>query len=125
MGGGGAQTSRRPSHPLSHMLSTLHPFLSPCQIAIERAVQQHRGDKDAALDAAIVSVGALFAKKVAGRVSTEVDPRAADDADALVRKGKAIAAAYKDLGVGPDKFLLRIPGEREREREGGGGEGGG
>lgn len=42
-------------------------------------------------------------------MSTEVDPRAADDADALVAKGKALAAAYKDLGVSPDKFLLRIP----------------
>jgi transaldolase len=82
---------------------------SPFQIAIERAVQQHRANPDAALDAAIVSVGALFAKKVAGRVSTEVDPRAADDADALVKKGKALAAAYADLGISPDKFLLRIP----------------
>ena len=41
------------------------------------------------MEAATVSVGALFAKRVAGRVSTEVDPRLADDEAGLVAKGKA------------------------------------
>ena len=79
------------------------------QIAIERAVQQHKGNPSAALDAATVSVGALFAKRVSGRVSTEVDPRLADDEAGLVAKGKALAAEYASLGVKPDKFLLRLP----------------
>jgi len=102
----GRPSTLRPPHPHALLPSSL---THTNQIAIERAVQQHKGDPSAALEAATVSVGALFAKRVAGRVSTEVDPRLADDEAGLVAKGKAIAAAYATLGVKPDKFLLRIP----------------
>jgi transaldolase len=98
------------THTLSHKHPSSHQTHNNTQIAIERAVQKHRGDPGAALDAATVGVGALFAKKVSGRVSTEVDPRLAHDTEALVSKAQALAAAYKELGVDvPSKILFRIP----------------
>lgn len=65
--------------------------------------------KACVFDKALVNVGALFAKKVSGRVSTEVDSRCARDADALVARGQGLVAAYKEMGVPLDKVLLRLP----------------
>ena len=60
-------------------------------------------------DKALVNVGALFAAKVTGRVSTEVDARCARDAAALVARGRGLVAEYESMGVSKDKVLLRLP----------------
>jgi transaldolase len=92
------------------------PTSPPHQTAIERAVSYNKcasltGDarKACVFDKALVNVGALFAAKVGGRVSTEVDSRCARDAGALVSRGQGLVAAYKEMGVPLDKVLLRLP----------------
>ena len=75
------------------------PSPPPPQTAIERAVVYHpctslTGPERAAcqFDKALANVGALFAKQVDGRVSTEVDPRLAHD------EGEGVVVV--GLGVG-------------------------
>lgn len=65
------------------------------------------------LDKALANVGALLAARVEGRVSTEVDPRCANDEEAIVNRGKHLMALYADLGVPADRVILRIPGTWE------------
>lgn len=67
-------------------LSQNFPF-GALQVAIERALQFdvcqafETGEEKLAceMDKALVNLGSLFAKQVAGRVSTEIDPRVAHD----------------------------------------------
>ncbi|KAK9823006.1 hypothetical protein WJX81_005539 [Elliptochloris bilobata] len=61
------------------------------------------------LDKATVNVGALFAQKVAGRVSTEVDPRLAYNTGAIVERAEGLLALYEEMGVPGDRVLVRIP----------------
>ena len=73
-----------PHHTTCHSVCGLQP-----QVAVERAVVYDKcaglsgADKEACqLDKALVNVAAIFAQQVEGRVSTEVDPRAAFDSSA-------------------------------------------
>jgi transaldolase len=61
------------------------------------------------MDKALVNVGAMMLENVSGRVSTELDPRLAHDTPALVARGRQIMDMYKDLGVGSDRVILRMP----------------
>jgi transaldolase len=76
----------RARHRVTHDIE--HPRPAP-QVAVERAVVYDKcaglsgADKEACqLDKALVNVAAIFAQQVEGRVSTEVDPRAAFDTGA-------------------------------------------
>jgi transaldolase len=98
----------RPSHS--------NPQKPLLQTAIERAVVYSKcaslsGDAKAAcvFDKALVNVGALFAERVSGRVSTEVDSRCAHDAAAMVARGKGLVEEYEAMGVPRDRVLLRLP----------------
>ena len=64
---------------------------------------------DCALDKAMVNVGAQFAGEVAGRISIEVDPRLAGDAEAVVAKVEHLVALSREMGVGADRLLFKIP----------------
>ena len=87
-----------------------HPpkTIATFQVAIERALSDPAA-KSNRIDTALANVGALFAKRVSGAVSTEVDPRVARDADAIVARAKALLALYEERGVKGDKVLIRIP----------------
>ncbi|KAI8471274.1 MAG: hypothetical protein J3K34DRAFT_458401 [Monoraphidium minutum] len=61
------------------------------------------------LDKALANVGSMLAQQVEGRVATELDPRLADDKDALVAKAKALSALYAEMGVAPAKLIFRLP----------------
>ena len=61
------------------------------------------------VDKALANVGALMLENVSGRVSTEVDPRAANDAAQLLARGRRLTSFYDDLGVPRDRVLLRMP----------------
>lgn len=86
------------------------------KVAVERAVVYDKcsGLSGAAkqacqLDKALVNVASIFAQQVEGRVSTEIDPRAAFDTGALVERGRNIMQLFEELDVPKDKYLLRIP----------------
>lgn len=90
--------------------------LQQFKTAVERALVYDRcagleGDAraDCQLDKALVNVAALFAGEVQGRVSTEVDPRTAFNRDAIVKRGRHLVELFKEVGVPPEKYLLRIP----------------
>ncbi|KAK9792691.1 hypothetical protein WJX73_002290 [Symbiochloris irregularis] len=65
------------------------------------------------VDKAVVNVGALFVRRVEGRVSTEVDPRFAFNTDQIVARALNLTAQYKDMGVPQERTLMRIPGSWE------------
>ena len=77
------------------------------------------------VDKALVNVGAMFLENVTGRVSTEVDPKHAYDAAALTARGRQLVALYREVGVAPERVILRLPATwagiraaEELEREG-------
>jgi len=73
------------------------------------AARTYSKDIDIQVAKAFVNVGALLAEQVSGKVSTELDPRLAHDADGLVAKAKTLAGLYKDVGIPKDKILFRLP----------------
>lgn len=77
----------------------------------DKASQAPTPEAAAALrvDKALVNVGALFLENVTGRVSTEVDPKCADDAQALTARGRQLVKLYEEVGVPADRIILRIP----------------
>ena len=84
------------------------------KFAIEQARYYRRDDDNAdratlMVDKALVNVGALMLEGVAGRVSTEIDPRIAYDSDKLVARGRQLISLYSDVGVTKDRIVLRMP----------------
>jgi transaldolase len=60
------------------------------------------------MDRLAVNFGAEILKIVPGRVSTEIDARLSFDTEATVRRAEALMGLYADVGVGPDRVLLKI-----------------
>lgn len=69
------------------------------------------GDAHTALqvDKALVNVGTIMLEGISGRVSTEIDPRLANDAEKLIARGRQLVALYADSGISCDKIVLRMP----------------
>ncbi|OYU48271.1 MAG: transaldolase [Rhizobiales bacterium PAR1] len=63
---------------------------------------------DAACDRLAVSFGAELAKRVPGRVSTEVDADLSFDTAKTVAKARAIIADYAARGIGKERILIKI-----------------
>jgi len=61
------------------------------------------------LDKAMTNIGSILAGRVEGRVSTEVDPRIANDTDAIIARVKSLKAMYDEDKVSPSKVLYAIP----------------
>lgn len=56
----------------------------------------------------LVGFGAEILKRVPGRVSTEVDPVYSFDAENTIESAREIIRLYKELGVSPDRVLIKI-----------------
>ncbi|KAJ7695404.1 hypothetical protein B0H17DRAFT_1198641 [Mycena rosella] len=89
---------------------------------VQDAVQFARGRLPAAsvtettalaLDRALVQVGAEISKIVPGRVSVSVDPRIANDAEAMIRKGLTLVSLLEELGIPRHRILIKIPATYE------------
>lgn len=63
---------------------------------------------DAACDRLAVTFGAELAKRVPGRVSTEVDADLSFDTAKTVAKARAIIADYAARGIGKERILIKI-----------------
>ncbi|KAF0231584.1 MAG: hypothetical protein FD175_492 [Beijerinckiaceae bacterium] len=63
---------------------------------------------DAACDRLAVTFGAELAKRVPGRVSTEVDADLSFDTARTVTKARAIIADYAARGIGKERILIKI-----------------
>ncbi|KAJ7487812.1 hypothetical protein FB451DRAFT_727654 [Mycena latifolia] len=66
-----------------------------------------------AMDRALVQVGVEISKIVPGRVSVSVDPRIANDAQAMIRKGQALVSLLEELDVPRTRVLIKIPATYE------------
>ncbi|BDD59620.1 sedoheptulose-7-phosphate:D-glyceraldehyde-3- phosphate transaldolase [Monascus purpureus] len=63
---------------------------------------------DATLDRLLVEFGKEILKIIPGKVSTEVDARFSFDTKASVDKALHIIKLYKEVGVSPDRILIKI-----------------
>ncbi|CAI5958090.1 unnamed protein product [Closterium sp. NIES-65] len=61
------------------------------------------------LDKALVNVGRELSLEVSGRVSTEVDPRLAHNTAAMVDRVRNLADLYKEVDVGVNRVLFKLP----------------
>ncbi|CAI7893165.1 unnamed protein product [Closterium sp. NIES-54] len=61
------------------------------------------------LDKALVNVGRELSLEVSGRVSTEVDPRLAHNTAAMVDRVRNLAELYKEVDVGVNRVLFKLP----------------
>ncbi|GBG00054.1 transaldolase [Raphidocelis subcapitata] len=120
------------SQVLKGVLASSQLGLKPFMTAIENSLKYDKclslsGDARSScqLDKAMANVGAMLAGQVEGRVATELDPRLANDKDALVARAHSLLALYKENGVQPSKLIFRVPATwagiqaaAELEREG-------
>jgi transaldolase len=60
------------------------------------------------LDRVLVAFGVEILKRIAGRVSTEVDARLSFDTPATIRKARRLTSLYEDHGVARDRVLIKI-----------------
>jgi transaldolase len=60
------------------------------------------------MDKLAVNFGAEILKIVPGRVSTEVDARLSFDTAATLRRAETLMSLYDEIGVGPERVLLKI-----------------
>jgi transaldolase len=68
----------------------------------------HESQVNAACDRLAVTFGAELARRVPGRVSTEVDADLSFDTASTVAKGRAIIADYAARGIGKERVLIKI-----------------
>jgi transaldolase len=60
------------------------------------------------MDKLAVNFGAEILKIVPGRVSTEVDARLSFDTEATLRRADTLIALYDEIGIDPERVLLKI-----------------
>ncbi|KAK8944433.1 hypothetical protein KSP39_PZI008294 [Platanthera zijinensis] len=58
---------------------------------------------------ALINVGGELTSLVPGRVSTEVDPRLANDTHGIVRRVYELLKLYSEIEVSPERVLFKIP----------------
>jgi transaldolase len=60
------------------------------------------------VDALTVGVGATLSSLIPGRVSTEVDADLSHDTEATVAKAHRFIALYRELGISPERVLIKV-----------------
>jgi transaldolase len=98
---------------LSHILANTSAFYELAN-AIEKGVAkeaaEHPGDIEAALDQALVNVAQMLKDSVLGRIAVEVDPREANDKEALLQRARSLVRRFAGSAISTDRLLLEIPG---------------
>ena len=64
--------------------------------------------KSWATRALAIGIGAKILEMIPGRVSTEVDARWSFNRQATVDEARRLIDGYADLGIGPDRILIKI-----------------
>ncbi|KAG6918476.1 hypothetical protein DXG01_014103 [Tephrocybe rancida] len=62
-----------------------------------------------ACDYLLVQVGIQILNIIPGRVSVSVDPRLANDTDAIVAKGRKLISVFEEFGYPRERVLIKIP----------------
>lgn len=81
---------------------------------VERALEYARANNSAETRAAVfldelsVAVGRGILDLIPGRVSTEVPARLSFDTAATVERARRLVARYGELGVGPERLLIKV-----------------
>jgi transaldolase len=80
--------------------------------ALVETVQEKKLSREDAVDEMadrlIVAMGHLILEQVPGRVSTEVNARLSFDVDASLAKARRLIALYGELGISPDRVLIKL-----------------
>jgi transaldolase len=63
---------------------------------------------EACLDKLFVNFGTEILKIIPGRVSTEVDARLSFDIDGTIRKAERLIELYDQVGIGPERVLIKV-----------------
>ncbi|CAG8465740.1 12144_t:CDS:2 [Acaulospora colombiana] len=61
-----------------------------------------------ATDKLLINFGCEILKIIPGRVSTEVDARLSFDTEGTIAKAKRLISLYKEVGISPDRVLIKI-----------------
>ncbi len=61
-----------------------------------------------AIDRLSVEFGRRILDIIPGRVSTEVDARLSFDTEATIAKARKLIALYDDVGIGPERVLIKV-----------------
>jgi transaldolase len=78
--------------------------------ALSRIPIAHADEQtELAMDRLLVQVGFQIKSLIPGRVSVSVDPRIADDYDAILSKSQKIVGLFSELGVRRENVLVKIP----------------
>ncbi|KAG5653148.1 hypothetical protein H0H81_002059 [Sphagnurus paluster] len=80
--------------------------------AVEYAISRRstiEGQTELACDRLLVQVGIQILKIIPGRVSVSVDPRLADNYDAIVAKGRNLISIFEEQGYPRNRVLIKIP----------------
>jgi transaldolase len=80
-------------------------------LAIEYANERcsdSRARRELLIDKLSVNFGQKILEIVPGRVSTEVDARLSFDREATVAKARALIGLYREIGVPPERVLIKI-----------------
>lgn len=81
------------------------------QKSIEWSRKQGGSDKEQianSVEKVAVEIGSEILKLIPGRVSTEVDARLSFDTAETLKKARHIINLYEELGVSPDRLLIKI-----------------
>lgn len=97
---------------MSHILantSAFYEFSNAIEKGVAKAAADSPGDKSAAISSAIINVAVMLKDSIAGRIALEVDPRLADDADAMISQAKFLASTCNEQGLSSDRLLIQLP----------------
>jgi transaldolase len=81
---------------------------------VERALDYARANAPAESRSAVfvdelsVAVGRRILDLIPGRVSTEVPARLSFDTAATVERGRFLVGRYRELGIGPERLLIKV-----------------
>lgn len=98
---------------LSHILantSAFYELANAMEKGVARVTSEHPGDEEAALDQALVNVAQMLKDSVLGRIAVEVDPRVANDTEALLQRARSLVKRFEESSITTDRLLLEIPG---------------
>jgi transaldolase len=81
------------------------------QEAIAWSHKQGGSDKEQitnSVEKIVVGIGGEILKIIPGRVSTEVDARLSFDTKATIKNARHIVDLYQEIGISPDRLLIKI-----------------
>ena len=106
-----ADATTNPSLICSALQSNRFEHLLQGAVAYARYTKPHATPAehvDLALDKVTVDIGGHILKRIAGRVSTEVDARHSFSAEKSIAKARQLVAMYAEIGVPKERLYIKL-----------------